>query len=120
MKISVGNLPQELTEDDLGKLFSKYGKVEHISIKKDKLTGRSLGYGSLEMAEADGKKALEGLNKHEISGKQITVVDAEEWKKEFDKKQSVKGEPGQTKVHGSQTKGGFSGAGIRRTGGRGK
>ncbi len=120
MKISVGNLPQEWTEEDLGKLFSKYGKAEHISIKKDKLTGRSLGYGSLELEEAAAKKALEGLNKHEVSGKVLTVVDAEEWKKEFEKKNSVKGESAQNKLPGSQTKGGFSGSGIRRTGGRGK
>ncbi|TGJ99408.1 RNA-binding protein [Leptospira semungkisensis] len=119
MKISVGNLPQELTEEELEKLFSKFGKPEHISIKKDKLTGRSLGYGSLEMEDEAGKKAVEALNKHEISGKAITVVDADEWKKEFDKKQSVKGGPSQNKVQSSQTKGGFSSS-VRRTGGRGK
>ncbi|PJZ26337.1 RNA-binding protein [Leptospira hartskeerlii] len=119
MKISVGNLPQEWTEEDLEKLFSKYGKAEHISIKKDKLTGRSLGYGSLEMEDGAAKKALEALNKYEVSGKVLTVVDADEWKKEFDKKQSVKGGPSHNKVHGSQTTGGF-GSSVRRTGGRGK
>ncbi|EPG75480.1 hypothetical protein LEP1GSC050_1619 [Leptospira broomii serovar Hurstbridge str. 5399] len=120
MKISVGNLPQEWSEEDLKKLFSQYGEVQHVLIKKDKLTGRSLGYGSLELEDEAAKKALEALNKKEIAGKALAVVDSEEWKKEFDKKNSVKGGAGGTKVLGSQTKGGFSGSGIRRTGGRGK
>ncbi|TGK13987.1 RNA-binding protein [Leptospira fletcheri] len=120
MKISVGNLPQDWSEEDLQKLFSEFGQTQHISIKRDKLTGRSLGYGSLEMEDESAKKALNALNKKEISGKTLAVVDSEEWKKEFEKKQSLKGGSGGTKVLGSQTKGGFSGSGIRRTGGRGK
>ncbi|PJZ70531.1 RNA-binding protein [Leptospira perolatii] len=120
MKISLGNLPPEMTEEDLTKLFAGYGETRHVQIKKDKLTGRSLCYGSLEMDEEPGKKAISALNKKEISGKSIAVVDSEEWKKEFEKKQSVKGASSGNKLHGSQTQGGFSGSGIRRTGGRGK
>lgn len=121
MKISVGNLPQELTEDELKKIFSEFGTVQDVHIKKDKTTGRSLSYGSVEMEDSAGEKAIAALNKKEISGKQIAVVDSEELKKEFEKKQSLKGLSGSSKVHGSQAKsGGFSGAGVRRTGGRGK
>ncbi|MBM9501676.1 RNA-binding protein [Leptospira sp. 201903071] len=121
MKISVGNLPQELTEDELKKIFSEFGTVQEVNIKKDKTTGRSLSYGSVEMEDSAGEKAIAALNKKEISGKQIAVVDSEELKKEFERKQSLKGLSGSGKVHGSQAKaGGFSGAGVRRTGGRGK
>lgn len=121
MKISVGNLPQELTEDELKKIFSEFGTVQEAHIKKDKTTGRSLSYGSVEMEDSAGAKAVAALNKKEIQGKQIAVVDSEELKKEFEKKQSLKGGTGAGKIHGNQAKGGFSGgATVRRTGGRGK
>lgn len=121
MKISVGNLPQELTEEELKKIFSEFGTVQDVNIKKDKTTGRSLSYGSVDMEDSAGLKAIAALNKKEIQGKQIAVVDSEELKKEFEKKQSLKGASSSGKVHGSQSQtGGFSGAGVRRTGGRGK
>lgn len=121
MKISVGNLPQELTEDELKKIFSEFGTVEEVHIKKDKTTGRSLSYGSIEMEDFVGAKAIAGLNKKEIQGKQIAVVDSEELKKEFERKQSLKNGGSSGKIHGNQSKTrGFSGAGVRRTGGRGK
>ncbi|AKP27714.1 RNA-binding protein [Leptospira interrogans serovar Manilae] len=121
MKISVGNLPQELTEDELKKIFSEFGTVEEVHIKKDKTTGCSLSYGSIEMEDSAGAKAIAGLNKKEIQGKQIAVVDSEELKKEFERKQSLKNGGSSGKIHGNQSKtGGFSGAGVRRTGGRGK
>ncbi|TGM99263.1 RNA recognition motif domain-containing protein [Leptospira yasudae] len=122
MKISVGNLPQELTEDELKKIFSEFGTVQEAHIKKDKTTGRSLSYGSVEMEDVAGAKAVAALNKKEIQGKQIAVVDSEELKKEFEKKQTLKGGGASSgKIHGNQSKGGFSGgATVRRTGGRGK
>lgn len=121
MKMSVGNLPQELTEDELKKIFSEFGTVQEVHIKKDKTTGRSLSYGSVEMDDSAGTKAIAALNKKEIQGKQIAVIDSEELKREFEKKQSVKGGGASGKIHGNQSKfGGFSGAGVRRTGGRGK
>ncbi|EMO41970.1 hypothetical protein LEP1GSC074_0222 [Leptospira noguchii str. Hook] len=121
MKISVGNLPQELTEDELKKIFSEFGTVQEVHIKKDKTTGRSLSYGSVEMEDSAGAKAIAGLNKKEIQGKQIAVVDSEELKKEFERKQSLKNGGSSGKIQGNQAKiGGFSGSGVRRTGGRGK
>ncbi|EMO06801.1 hypothetical protein LEP1GSC116_2698 [Leptospira interrogans serovar Icterohaemorrhagiae str. Verdun HP] len=73
------------------------------------------------MEDSAGAKAIAGLNKKEIQGKQIAVVDSEELKKEFERKQSLKNGGSSGKIHGNQSKtGGFSGAGVRRTGGRGK
>lgn len=63
MKISVGNLPQELTEDELKKIFSEFGAVREVHIKKDKTTGRSLSYGAVEMEDSAGAKAIAALNK---------------------------------------------------------
>lgn len=85
MKISVGNLPQELTEDELKKIFSEFGTVQEVHIKKDKTTGRSLSYGSVEMDDSAGTQAIAALNKKEIQGKQIAVIDSEELKREFEK-----------------------------------
>lgn len=120
MKISVGNLPQELTEDELKKIFSEFGTVQEAHIKKDKTTGRSLSYGSVEMEDSAGAKAVAALNKKEIQGKQIAVVDSEELKKEFEKKQNLKGGSASGKIHGNQAKAGGFSSSVRRTGGRGK
>ncbi|MDX1958245.1 MAG: RNA-binding protein [Leptospiraceae bacterium] len=76
MKLSVGNLPQSLSEEDLSKLFSQFGSVESVHIKRDKKTNASLGYGSIEMNDESAKQAIERLNGHEIDGKKIVVVDA--------------------------------------------
>lgn len=72
-KLYVGNLNYATTEEDLKNLFSKYGTVQSVTIIKDKHTGRSKGFGFVEMEEAE--KALE-LNGSEFMGRNIAVSEA--------------------------------------------
>lgn len=74
MNIYVGNLPYNVVEDDLREIFEEYGEVTSVKIISDKLTGRSKGFGFVEMdADQEAKKAIEELNNAELSGRNIKV-----------------------------------------------
>jgi RNA recognition motif-containing protein len=76
MKLYVGNLPYSLTEDGLRGLFEPYGAVESARIISDRDTGQSKGFGFVEMSNADGQKAMEAVNGHEIGGRALKVNEA--------------------------------------------
>ena len=77
MKIYVGNLSYNVTEEELRQALEAFGPVTSASIIKDKNTGQSKGFGFVEMpAEADGKAAIEGLNGKELKGRAIVVNEA--------------------------------------------
>ncbi len=77
MKIYVGNLSYNVTEEELRQALESFGPVTSASIIKDKTTGQSKGFGFVEMAaEADGKAAIEGLNGKELKGRAIVVNEA--------------------------------------------
>ncbi|MCE9501020.1 MAG: RNA-binding protein [Leptospira sp.] len=118
MKISVGNLSQTVKEDELKKLFSSYGEVSAVHIKRDKKTNVSLGYGSVEMADKDAEKAIKGLNDKDVDGKKIVLIDAEKLQAQNQEKNWDKS-GGTGKIHG-QKSGGFSGSTVRRSGGGGR
>jgi cold-inducible RNA-binding protein len=122
MKISFGNLSQNVTEEELTKLFSEYGEVKALVIKKDKKTGTSLGFGHLEMDDSGAHKAIHALNGKEFAGKPLAVVDANELQSEQDSKQKSKAQGSTGKIHGGKAAGGFGGTGstVRRTGGGGR
>ena len=68
MNIYTGNLSQEVTENDLKTAFEVYGKVETVKIIKDKETGRSKGFGFVEMPDnAEARSAIVGLHNKEYS-----------------------------------------------------
>jgi RNA recognition motif-containing protein len=74
MNIYVGNLPYNVVEEDLREIFEEYGEVASVKIISDKLTGRSKGFGFVEMDdEQEAKKAIDELNNAEISGRNIKV-----------------------------------------------
>ena len=74
MKIYVGNLSYEVTEDDLQKAFEGFGQVESVRIIKDTYSGRSKGFGFVEMSNnADAQSAINDLNDKEIKGRTIKV-----------------------------------------------
>ncbi|ATL47984.1 RNA-binding protein [Chitinophaga caeni] len=77
MNIYVANLNYRLNDEDLHQLFSEFGQVTSAKIIKDHETGRSRGFGFVEMPnEEEGLKALENLNGSEVDGKQLTVNEA--------------------------------------------
>ena len=81
MNIFVGSLPFKIQEADLRELFEAYGDVNSVKIINDRETGRSKGFGFVEMADAEaGKKAIADLNGSEVSGRNIVVNQAEEKK----------------------------------------
>ena len=74
MNIYVGNLSWSMTDDDLSNLFSQYGSVTSAKILKEKNTGRSKGFGFVEMTnDAEGQAAIAGLNESEVDGRNIVV-----------------------------------------------
>jgi len=77
MKIYVGSLSYEVTEADLRQAFEPLGRVESVNIINDKYTGRSKGFGFVEMPVAgEGKAAIEALNGKELKGRTIVVNEA--------------------------------------------
>ena len=84
MKLYVGNLPYSTTEEDLGNTFREIGEFNSVKIITDKYSGRSKGFGFIEMVnEDDGKRAIDELNGKELNGRNIIVNEAREKKRSF-------------------------------------
>ena len=77
MKLYVGNLPWSVSDGDLHGLFSGIGQVESASVVMDRDTGRSRGFGFVEMPNGDAQKAISELNGHSIDGRQLRVNEAQ-------------------------------------------
>jgi RNA recognition motif-containing protein len=72
--IYVGNLSFDVSDAQLQGAFAAFGTVNKASVVTDRMTGRSRGFGFVEMAKDDeGLKAIEGLNGSELGGRSITV-----------------------------------------------
>lgn len=77
MNIYVGNLSNDVTEDDLRKAFASFGQVTEIKIIKDRFTSESKGFGFVEMpAKQEAQAAMDELHGTELKGKAITVNEA--------------------------------------------
>ncbi|MCK4336640.1 MAG: RNA-binding protein [Candidatus Aminicenantes bacterium] len=77
MNIYVGNLSWEMSEDDLRTSFSEFGEVSTISIIKDKFSGRSRGFGFVEMPnKEEAESAISGLNGKDMKGRDLRVNEA--------------------------------------------
>jgi cold-inducible RNA-binding protein len=75
--IFVGNLSFNTNEDELRQLFEPHGQVDRVSIMTDRDTGRSRGFGFVEMASnEDGEKAIAALNGSQVGGRTINVNEA--------------------------------------------
>jgi RNA recognition motif-containing protein len=78
MNIFVAKLNFDTHESDLRNAFSEYGEVDSVKIIMDKFTGRSKGFGFVEMPdEGEGSNAINGLNDTELDGRTIVVKKAE-------------------------------------------
>jgi cold-inducible RNA-binding protein len=75
-RIYVGNLSYQTTENDLTNLFEQAGQVESVNIITDRDTGRSKGFGFVEMSAEDADKAIAQLNGTEVDGRALTVNEA--------------------------------------------
>jgi cold-inducible RNA-binding protein len=74
MNIYVGNLSYEVTEEDLKETFEGFGEVETVKVLRDNYTGRSKGFGFVEMSNnTDAQSAINGLNDKEFKGRTLKV-----------------------------------------------
>ena len=105
MKIYIGGLPYQTSEEQLAQIFAPYGEVSSAKIITDRETGRSKGFGFVEMSDGEaGKKAIAELNEAELGGRTITVNEAR---------------PMEQRSGGGGGRGGYGGGGGRGGGGRG-
>lgn len=107
MNIFVGSLPFSLGEADLRESFEAYGPVDSVKIITDKFTGRSKGFGFVEMPnEEEGQKAIDELNGATVQGRAIVV-----------NKSEPRPEGGERKSFGNNRSGGFNRDNNRSGGG---
>ncbi|MEI8185237.1 MAG: RNA-binding protein [Chlorobiaceae bacterium] len=77
MNIYIGNLAYSVTEDDLRNAFSEFGQVESASIINDKFSGRSKGFGFVDMPnDTEAREAIESLNEKDLNGRTVKVNEA--------------------------------------------
>ena len=112
-KLYVGSLSYNTTEDQLRELFSPHGTVESARIITDKFTGRSKGFGFIEMStEEEAQKAVEGMNGKEVDGRILVVNEARP-----EKPRTGGGGGGGRGGFGGRGRGGGGGGGRDREGG---
>ena len=123
MNIFVGSLPWSIEEADLRESFEAYGAVESVKIITDKFTGRSKGFGFVEMPnDEEGQKAIDELNGATVDGRAI-VVNKSEPKPEGERKSFNNSRPSGGgygaggNSRGGDSRGGYSGGGNSRGGG---
>jgi len=76
-KMYVGNLPWSTTEDDLKQLFAEYGDVQSVAVITDRETGRSRGFGFVEMEPSEADNAMRELDGRDFGGRNLRVNEAQ-------------------------------------------
>jgi len=115
MNIYVGNLSWSMTDDDLSNLFTQYGTVTSAKILKEKNTGRSKGFGFVEMEDDEAAKtAIATLNESEVQGRKLIVNESQPRPEGSGYKKSGGGGYG---GGGGRSSGGYGGGGGRSSGG---
>jgi len=116
MNIFAGSLPYSLEESVLKDLFEEYGEVSSVRIITDKFTGRSKGFGFVDMPNDDqAKAAIEALNGKEINGRAI-VVNVSEERKDGERRGGGGFRGGNNRSGGGGFNRGGSGGGFNRGG----
>ena len=118
MNIYVGNLSWSMTDDDLMNLFTEHGTVTSAKILKDKMNGRSKGFGFVEMEDDEAAKAaIAALNEIEVQGRKLIVNESQPRQEGDRPKRSFGGGGG---GGGYKKSGGYGGGGGgNRSGGGG-
>ena len=120
MKIYVGNMSYDTTEEDLHLAFKPFGKAISAAIIKDKLSGRTKGFAFVEMSsDSEGQAAIAGLNGKELKGRELNVNEARP-RTESPRGGSTGGFGGQGGYGGGSGKREFGGGSGKRTYGGGK
>ena len=92
MNIYIGNLSTITTEDNLKTLFSEFGEIESIKVIKDRFSGRSKGFGFVEMpSNSEAEQAILALNKKRVDGNNIKVRSADSGRNRSKKKSFGRG-----------------------------
>jgi RNA recognition motif-containing protein len=113
MKIYVGNMSYEVTEEDLRQAFTAFGPVESVAIIKDRSSGQSKGFGFVEMpSKEEGQAAIAGMNGKELKGRTLNVNEALP-------RTEKPGGGGRGGYGGGGGRGGYGGGGGRGGGGGG-
>ena len=116
MNIYVGNLSWSMTDDDLMNLFTQHGSVTSAKILKDKMNGRSKGFGFVEMEDDEAAKAaIAALNETEVQGRKLIVNESQPRQEGDFKKRSFGGGGGGGGY--KKSGGGYGGGGSRGGGG---
>ena len=77
MKLYIGNLSFDISDEELKKVFSEFGEVEEATIIKDKFSGRSKGFGFVTFKdEKSGEKAISEMNGKDFKGREVRVSEA--------------------------------------------
>lgn len=109
MNIFVSNINYATKEYELHDLFAEFGDVSSAKIVTDRETGRSRGFGFVEMGDEEGQQAIEALNQKELNGKILNVSEAkpreEKPRRSFDNNRSGGGSYGNNR--GGNTGGGY-------------
>ena len=88
MNMYIGNLPYNVSEDEIREMFSEFGVVDSIKLITDKFSGQSKGFGFIEMSNnSEADKAIKALNKTNVKGRDIKVNQAEPQGKKPQRKQ---------------------------------
>lgn len=77
MKIYVGNLPWSIADNDLENLFAAHGTVQSAQVVTDRESGRSRGFGFVEMDNENGSRAISALNGHQVDSRELRVNEAQ-------------------------------------------
>ena len=77
MKLYVGNLPWSVGDAELNELFAEFGNVESATVVTDRESGRSRGFGFVEMAQGDAQQAMAKLNGHTVDSRELRVNEAQ-------------------------------------------